>query len=173
MTMGFWLLCRGLLLSLLLLLMLSLLLILPLPVWPVAAAPLRVDHYHCAGDPLLAEVFAGAVDAPGMANSSAGTVPGSYVVLHWRDGTLQLPRSNNAGPPSFTDGRWWWRVADPEQPEFRQRRGAIEEYTCRRDQPEPTVAADQAPAALVVPAAAVEPAAAVDALPGSVRRVNR
>ena len=46
----------------------------------------------------------------GIPNTSAGTLPGDGVLIHWRKLTLQLPRTNNAGAPSYTDGRWWWRV---------------------------------------------------------------
>jgi hypothetical protein len=101
-----------------------------LPLAAQAAEPLR---YRCDGEPLLALYDNGAVDAAGIPNTSAGTVPGSVVVLRWRDVTLALPRTNNAGPPSYTDGRWWWSPADPDQPEFRQRRGAITSYACERE----------------------------------------
>ncbi len=52
------------------------------------------------------------------------------MVLQWRGVSLQLPRTNNAGPPSYTDGRWWWSPVDPDRPEFLQRRGAVENYGC-------------------------------------------
>jgi hypothetical protein len=90
------------------------------------------EQYLCAGDPLSAEVYAGAVDAPGIPNSSGGTVPGAFIVLQWRGVSLQLPRTNNAGVPSYTDGRWWWQAIDPDYPDFAQRRGAIETYACER-----------------------------------------
>jgi hypothetical protein len=77
-------------------------------------------------------VYAGAVDAVGIPNTVAGTPPGAYVLISWRDLRLQLPRTNNAGPPSYTDGRWWWSPVDPEQPEFKQRRAAVEAYACKR-----------------------------------------
>ena len=96
---------------------------------PRAAA--AADHYLCAGDPLRAEVVAGAVDAVGIPNSSGGTVPGAFIVLQWRGVSLQLPRTNNAGVPSYTDGRWWWQALDPDHPDFAQRRGAIETYPCQ------------------------------------------
>jgi hypothetical protein len=70
--------------------------------------PLQVDNYVCEGDPLQAALYPGAVDAVGIPNTVAGTAPGAYVVLQWRNLRLQLPRTNNAGAPSFTDGRWWW-----------------------------------------------------------------
>ncbi len=98
-----------------------------------APAPLQRDAYLCDGDPLLAAVFAGAVDAPGIPNTAAGTAPGAYVVLQWRGVRLQLPRTNNAGSPSYTDGRWWWSPADPDHPAFKQRRGAVQTYACERD----------------------------------------
>ena len=52
------------------------------------------------------------------------------MLLSWRDVTLQLPRTNNAGVPSYTDGRWWWREEDPEHPEFLERRGQIIRHDC-------------------------------------------
>jgi hypothetical protein len=104
------------------------------PVWAIGPGPLQRDHYQCEGDPLLAEVFAGAVDATAIPNTTAGTVPGAYVVLRWRGVSLQLPRTNNAGAPSFTDGRWWWSPLDPDHPEFRQRRASVVSYSCQRSQ---------------------------------------
>ena len=95
-----------------------------------AEKPLRVDHYLCEGEPLRAALYPGAVDAMGIPNTVAGTVPGAYVVLQWRDLHLQLPRTNNAGPASYTDGRWWWSPVDPEAPEFRQRRATVTTYGC-------------------------------------------
>lgn len=125
------------LLSVLLALLLSAAALLPLPVdpppaWAAGPAPLQVDRYLCEGDPLEARVFAGAVDAIGIPNSTAGTPPGAFVVLQWRGVSLQLPRTNNAGAPSYTDGRWWWSPVDPDQPQFRQRRGTVQTYTCER-----------------------------------------
>jgi len=114
--------------------LLSLVLSLALPICPAWAAgpePLQQDQYLCDGDPLQAQVFAGAVDTPGIPNTAAGTAPGAYVVLRWRGVSLQLPRTNNAGSPSYTDGRWWWRAADPSNPEFRQRLGSIETHSCQ------------------------------------------
>ena len=96
---------------------------------PMAAA--AVVAYRCDGDPLLATSDNGAVDAPGIPNTVAGTVPGATVLLEWRDLRLQLPRTNNAGPPSYTDGIWWWSLEDPAQPRFLHRRGAIESFSCQ------------------------------------------
>lgn len=93
--------------------------------------------YLCEGDPLsserirLGQEAIGTVVTP-LPNSADGTVPGDGILLHWRGMSLQLPRTNNVGEPSYTDGRWWWRVKDPEHPEFRQRRGTIETYRCER-----------------------------------------
>jgi hypothetical protein len=125
---------RPLLMARLLPLLLSLVLAVVLLVCPARAAgpePLQQDTYLCDGEPLLAQVFAGAVDAPGIPNTAAGTAPGAYVLLSWRGVTLQLPRTNNAGALSYTDGRWWWQAADPAQPAFRQRRGGVETYSCQ------------------------------------------
>jgi hypothetical protein len=97
---------------------------------PAQAAP--SEHYLCAGDPMLAEVHAGAVDAPGIPNTSAGTVPGAFVVLRWRDLSLQLPRSNAKGSPSYSDGKWFWSAADPERPSFSLLVGSPETFPCRR-----------------------------------------
>ena len=117
------------------LLSLLLALLLPLIGWLSTAAPAAAataEHYRCGGDPLVAEVHAGAVDAPGIPNSTGGTVPGAFIVLQWRGVTLQLPRTNNAGSPSDTDGRWWWQAEDPEQPDFRERRGGVQKHACQR-----------------------------------------
>ena len=89
--------------------------------------------YRCEGDPLIAEVHQGAVDAPGIPNSDGGTVPGAFLVLRWRGLQLQLPRTNNAGTPSYTDGRWWWQALDPDHPEFAERRGGVTRFACERD----------------------------------------
>ena len=99
---------------------------------PAAADPASPQRYLCAGEPLLAEVHNGAVDAPGIPNSAGGTVPGAFIVLQWRGVSLQLPRTNNAGTPSYSDGRWWWQQLDAERPEFAQRRGDWEHYSCER-----------------------------------------
>jgi hypothetical protein len=114
------------------LLSLLLCLLLAAPAMAAGPEPLQRDAYQCEGEPLLAEVFAGAVDAPGIPNTAAGTAPGAYVVLQWRGVRLQLPRTNNAGAPSYTDGRWWWSPVDPDHPEFKQRRGGVERYGCER-----------------------------------------
>jgi hypothetical protein len=74
----------------------------------------------------------GPVDAPGIPNTLAGTVPGAFVVLRWRDLTLQLPRTNNAGDPSYTDGKWWWSLEEPDHPRFRLRRGDVVDFACER-----------------------------------------
>ncbi|MCP9826678.1 hypothetical protein [Synechococcus sp. EJ6-Ellesmere] len=97
------------------------------PAW--AAPP---ERYLCGGDPLLAEVHAGAVDAPGIPNTSAGTVPGAFVVLRWRDLSLQLPRTNINGAPSYSDGKWFWSAADPERPRLSLLVGSLEEFPCSR-----------------------------------------
>jgi len=115
------------------LLSLLLSLLLAAPAWASGPGPLQRQAYLCDGDPLLAKVYAGAVDAADIPNSFAGTVPGAYVVLQWRGRSLQLPRTNNAGAPSYSDGRWWWSPADPQAPEFRQRRASITTYTCVPD----------------------------------------
>jgi hypothetical protein len=127
--------------SLLLSCLLPAVLVLPPLAWiaPPALAsgpvPLLRDVYLCEGEPLEAQVFAGAVDAPDIPNTAAGTPPGAYVVLAWRGQRLQLPRTNNAGAPSYTDGRWWWSPVDPEHPQFRQRRGGVQTYACERSAP--------------------------------------
>jgi hypothetical protein len=98
----------------------------------LAEAESGAQHYLCDGEPLLAEIHNGAVDAIDIPSSSAGTVPGAFVVLQWRGISLQLPRSNNAGEPSYTDGRWWWSSPAPDQIEFEQLRGTVHSYSCQR-----------------------------------------
>ena len=95
-----------------------------------SAAVAAEQHFLCDGDPLLARVENGPVDAADIPNTAGGTVPGAFVMLEWRDLHLQLPRTNNAGAPSFTDGRWWWSLEDPAHPRFRLRRGRVQEFAC-------------------------------------------
>ena len=99
----------------------------------VPQTPAAAD-WICDGDRLQIEPFRGAVDPTGLSdsipNTLGDTLPGDGVLLTWRDITLQLPRTNNAGTPSYTDGRWWWREDDPEQPEFFERRGSIIRHSC-------------------------------------------
>jgi hypothetical protein len=94
------------------------------------AAPL--EQYLCAGDPLVAELHAGAVDAVGIPNTSGGTAPGAFIVLRWRELSLQLPRSNSSGTPSYSDGKWFWSAADPDHPIFNLLVGSREEFSCSR-----------------------------------------
>ena len=97
-------------------------------------APLGASsRYRCDGDLLLAQAENGAVDALAIPNTSAGTPPGAFIVLHWRGTNLQLPRTNNAGPPSYTDGLWWWSLEDPEHPNFRLRRGGLQVFACAKE----------------------------------------
>jgi hypothetical protein len=116
-----------------LLLVLCLALGLPAPPVAMAAVPAAGEAvaYLCDGDLLLALADNGPVDAGGIPNTVVGTVPGATVVLTWRGLQLQLPRTNNAGPPSYTDGLWWWSLEDPDQPRFLRRRGTIERFSCR------------------------------------------
>ncbi len=112
----------------------ALLLTVFLPAAAAGAAPAAAGAelgYLCDGDPLVATVRNGAVDAEGIPNTSQGTVPGAFVTLRWRDLHLQLPRTNNAGPPSYTDGRWWWSLEDPDHPRFLLRRGAVRQIPCQ------------------------------------------
>jgi hypothetical protein len=97
-------------------------------------SPVSAD-WICEGDRLSVETIDLGREAMGaladsIPNTAAGTLPGDGVLIHWRGVTLQLPRTNNAGSPSYTDGRWWWRAQDPDHPEFRQRRGGVETYSC-------------------------------------------
>lgn len=110
------------------------------PLSASAATP-TTSTWICDGEPLTLIPTAGSVDINGLPDSvpniEAGTVPGDGVLISWRGKALQLPRTNNAGSPSYTDGRWWWRAADPDHPEWKQRRGGIITYTCTPAQPTP------------------------------------
>ncbi|MCP9774028.1 hypothetical protein KBY58_09560 [Cyanobium sp. HWJ4-Hawea] len=114
--------------------LLALLLPLVVPLVSLIAAPTALaaapTQYLCEGEALTAEEHMGAVDATGIPNSNAGTVPGAFIVLQWRELSLQLPRTNNAGIPSYSDGRWWWQAIDPNHPDFSQRRGEWENFSC-------------------------------------------
>ena len=98
--------------------------------WPNVA---NAD-WTCDGETLKADLIAGAVDPTGLKqgipNTLAGTLPGDGVLIRWKQLELQLPRTNNAGAPSYTDGRWWWRVEDLEHPEFLERRGSVITHRC-------------------------------------------
>jgi hypothetical protein len=99
---------------------------------PAAWAAEVTQRYLCDGDALVAMPHNGAVDASEIPNSEGGTVPGAFIVLQWRGLSLQLPRTNNAGIPSYTDGRWWWQAVDPDRPDFREHRGSFKTYACSR-----------------------------------------
>ncbi len=102
---------------------------------PADTAPVP-EAFRCDGVPLTATLHGGAVDDPAIPNRSGGTLPGAFVQLQWQRAgeliALQLPRTNNAGAPSFTDGKWWWSLEDPQHPRFRLRQGtgAIEDFAC-------------------------------------------
>ena len=90
-------------------------------------------NYACDGEPLAALLVKGAMDEAAIPDPSNGPVPiGAVVTLEWRGMTLQLPRTNNAGPASFTDGKWWWSLEDPLHPRFRLRRsqGDVQDFAC-------------------------------------------
>ena len=99
---------------------------------PAAWAAPVPERYLCDGDGLEATLYNGAVDASEIPNSEAGTVPGAFIVVQWRGLSLQLPRTNNAGIPSYTDGRWWWQAVDPDRPIFKEYRGSVKTYACSR-----------------------------------------
>ena len=94
------------------------------------------ERFRCDGALLTATLHGGAVDDPAIPNRSGGTLPGAFVQLQWQRAgeriSLQLPRTNNAGAPSFTDGKWWWSLENPVHPRFRLRRGGgdIEDFAC-------------------------------------------
>jgi hypothetical protein len=115
-----------------------------LPLWllvavlaaPASAATSEVAttarSYLCGGEPLEAELLAGPVDAVGIPNTLAGTLPGASVVLRWQGQQLPLPRTNNAGVPSYSDGKWFWRQDDPGHARLLLRRpgGDRQEFAC-------------------------------------------
>ena len=109
----------------------------PMPAaWALNTPPAQT--YRCDGEPLKAQLFRGAMDEATLADPSTAPVPiGGYVVLQWHDLSLQLPRTNNAGPASFTDGRWWWSLEDQDHPRFRVRQGLgdIQDFDCDRLDP--------------------------------------
>lgn len=102
----------------------ALLLLLSLVPPAFAASTLEPQVFRCDGDALTAQLIAGPMDDPMIPDPSSSPVPvGGSVVLQWRGLSLQLPRTNNAGPASFTDGKWWWSLEDPSHPSFRLRSG--------------------------------------------------
>ncbi len=117
-------------------LLLPLLLLFPLLAAPASAAASDAAtvarSYLCGGEPLEAELLAGPVDAVGIPNTLAGTLPGASVVLRWQGQQLPLPRTNNAGVPSYSDGKWFWRQDDPDHARLLLRRpgGDRQEFAC-------------------------------------------
>ena len=94
-----------------------------------------VQSFRCDGEPLTARLERGALDEATIPDPSSSSVPiGGYVVLQWQGLSLQLPRTNNAGPASFSDGKWWWSLEDQDHPRFRLRRGLgdIQDFACDR-----------------------------------------
>jgi hypothetical protein len=124
-------------------LMLSLAALLPAALLWIPASPARADSqplgraFRCDGEPLSALLVPGAVDASDIPNTLAGTLPGAYMVLRWRGVQLQLPRSNNAGAPSFSDGKWAWSEAEADHPVLRLRRpgGDLQDFACEAISP--------------------------------------
>ncbi|MCT0200547.1 hypothetical protein KQ313_12780 [Synechococcus sp. CS-1325] len=110
-------------------------LLLGFALWAALAAPAMASPveraYRCDGDPLAARYDNGAVDDPLVGNVLAGTFPGAFVVLRWRELTLQLPRTNDAGPPTYTDGKWLWGLNEPAEPTFLLRRGDLQVFACQ------------------------------------------
>ncbi len=108
---------------------------------PVAlAAPQAAGQpFLCDGEPLLVERQSGAVDAVGIPNTLAGTLPGAYVVVRWRGVQLQLPRTNNAGAPTYSDGKWAWSEPEPGHAELRlcSPGGDLRRYRCEAEPSSP------------------------------------
>ncbi len=102
------------------------------PAWADTVA--SSQHYRCDEATIIATLHSGAVDDATVPNSSAGTLPGAFVVLQGPGLSLQLPRTNNAGPPSFTDGKWWWSLEDRDHPRLLRRRGLgdLQSLACER-----------------------------------------
>ena len=104
--------------------------------WPApahSADAFTPQAYFCDGDPLTALLVKGPLDEPAIPDPSNAPVPiGGSVVLRWRGVNLQLPRTNNAGEASFSDGKWWWSLEDPAHPRFRLRQplGEAREFAC-------------------------------------------
>ncbi len=98
---------------------------------PGAAWAMTELHYRCDGDPLQALYSNGPVDDPRVGNQAGGTVPGAFVVLRWRDLSLQIPRTNDAGPPTYADGKWYWGLQSPEAPTFFLKLGDRQYFDCR------------------------------------------
>lgn len=99
---------------------------------PTATAAMVQVNYQCEGDPLVALYDNGPVDDPRVNNQLAGTLPGAFVVLRWRDLNLQLPRTNIAGAPSYSDNKWFWALTEPDHPTFFLKVGDRQDFACDR-----------------------------------------
>ncbi|WP_338442630.1 hypothetical protein VZG28_06675 [Synechococcus elongatus IITB4] len=98
----------------------------------VAQAARTEVTYVCADAPLVALYDNGPVDDPRVNNQLAGTLPGAFVVLRWRDLNLQLPRTNIEGAPSYSDNKWFWSLSDPDHPTFFVKVGDRQDFPCDR-----------------------------------------
>lgn len=96
------------------------------------ASSSATQHFLCGGDPLDAFEFYCGLDAVDIPNSNEDRVPGAFIVLRWNKSSIKLPRTNNAGVPSYSDGRWRRRTLDPDHPDFAQQRGKVGLYSFER-----------------------------------------
>ncbi len=99
---------------------------------PSAAWSSLPQHYSCGGDPLLARVET-RFDLFGELDPlPASGPPDSLVVLQWRNLTLQLPRSQDPGPASYTNGTWTWDGTDSRHPRLSLLREERQDFPCTR-----------------------------------------
>ncbi|WP_126147618.1 hypothetical protein [Synechococcus elongatus] len=110
-------------------------LVLWLGLQPTALAARTEVTYSCVQEPLVALYDNGPVDDPRVNNQLTGTLPGAFVVLRWRNLNLQLPRTNIAGAPTYSDNKWFWGLTDPEHPTFFLKVGDRQDFACDRLDP--------------------------------------
>ena len=96
------------------------------------------SNYICDSSPLEVAIYNNLNGDYRVASDLNNIDLGAFVVLKWKDYSIMLPRTFNAGEVSFSDGRWHWSYTDHENhidvenPKFMHvlQKGQMQEYEC-------------------------------------------
>ena len=102
--------------------------------------------FDCDGEMLNATIRNNLNGDFALVNDLEKIDQGAFIILKWRDVSLMLPISFQAGEISFTDKKWLWSYQDNENglrmdnPRFAQRlpSGEIAEHQCEANYPDST-----------------------------------
>ena len=96
------------------------------------------SEFMCGGEKLNATIYNN-LNGDYQINTDLENIDyGAFVVLKWKDFSIMIPRTFNAGEISFSDRRWWWSYQDKSNPldtlhprlRHMTQKGEIEEYPC-------------------------------------------